>query len=206
MSSGSRFGENNLSGQVVRAVRTLGEMFDDRGYANHGLRRVGDDDCISAVMSRETMQVEVSGDTLLVVYMAARHNGTNVRADLRKRLDPGVHRRVILVFREVPVNTEVIAGKVREEFGAPLVVETFSLAELQFNVTKHFLVPRHERVRDPVVVSAVLKTYNAKKAQLPVISRSDPVCRYLGAESGDVIRILRNSVTCGEHEVFRYCA
>lgn len=202
----SRFGETNLSGQVVRAIKTLREMFDDRGYASHGLIHVGDDDCVAAVASRETMQVPVVPGVVLVIYTNLRHNGSSVRSDMKKRLNPAIHKRVIVVFREVPLNVDAAFRKLREDINAPqLRVEVFALAEVQYNVTRHYLVPRHERVSEAVSIASVLKKYGVKKGQLPIITKNDPVARYLGVEPGELVRVTRNSATGGEHAVYRHC-
>lgn len=207
--SPSLFIENTLSCQVIKAAKTLREMFDDRGYIDNDLRLLGDDKCLSMVASRETLQIRVTDDTLLVMYMTMRHNGSTVRADLKKRIDPKVHRRCILVFRDVPSNCEAIAKKLKEDLSMTTLpfIEVFSLEELQFNVTKHHLVPKHERITSPAEIQSVLQKYGVRKNQLPIIlAKTDPVCRYLGAEPGDLIKITRMSPTAGEHIIYRYCS
>lgn len=49
----------------------------------------------------------------------------------------------------------------------------------------------------------VLKKYRAKDHQLPKILRTDPMAKYLGARRGNLIKILRDSVTAGEYVVYR---
>lgn len=62
-----------------------------------------------------------------------------------------------------------------------IAIELFSLAELQFNIMKHRLVPRHTRVDH--------KKKNTDK--FPLIKRTDPVCKFMGYSPGDIIRIDR---------------
>jgi DNA-directed RNA polymerases I, II, and III subunit RPABC1 len=71
-------------------------------------------------------------------------------------------------------------------------IEPFLQSELQFNITKHKYVPKH------IICSAkkkadVLQKYSVTKDQLPRILSSDPVCRYLGAAKGQLIKIIRPS-------------
>lgn len=76
-------------------------------------------------------------------------------------------------------------------------IEHFLQTELQFNITKHQYVPKH------IICSAskkadVLKKYSVTKDQLPRILSSDPVCRYLGANKGQLIKIIRPSDSISE--------
>jgi DNA-directed RNA polymerase I, II, and III subunit RPABC1 len=73
-------------------------------------------------------------------------------------------------------------------------VETFTEEELQCNILKHTLVPIH------VICSSkekkqILEAYGITKEQIPHIMTTDPVCRFLGAKSGQLIKIVQKSTT-----------
>jgi DNA-directed RNA polymerase subunit H len=70
------------------------------------------------------------------------------------------------------------------------------------DILKHELVPEHE-VMSKKDINAVLKEYNITKGQLPKIMSNDPVVKRIKAESGDVIRITRNSKTAGKSVFYR---
>lgn len=197
-----RFGDNPLTSQVAKAFAVLTQMMVDRGHADTKLRAVTPAECTAMAAKRDTIELEAADGVLLVMYLTTRHNGTAVRADLKRRI--AHHRRVIVVFRENPLNTDAMLTRLREEF-RDVKFETFSLQDLQFNVTRHHLVPQHERISDPDAVKAVLRRYGVKRAQLPVIHKSDAVCRYYGIESGDLVRVTRVSPAGGSHEMYRMC-
>jgi DNA-directed RNA polymerase I, II, and III subunit RPABC1 len=67
--------------------------------------------------------------------------------------------------------------------------ELFALHELQFNVTKHRLVPRHERVTADEK-EELNKNY---KGKLPILLQTDAICRYYAFEKGDYIRVTRKN-------------
>ena len=71
-------------------------------------------------------------------------------------------------------------------------VEVFTEDELQYNRTRHNLVPQHilltKDERD-----AVLKKWNITKNQVPEIKYSDPISRYFGASIWDMFKIVRES-------------
>lgn len=67
-------------------------------------------------------------------------------------------------------------------------VEFFTIGELQYNVTKHVLVPKHvlatKEERDDIK-----KRY--KIVELPILLKSDPISRYYNFKVGDIIKIMR---------------
>lgn len=80
--------------------------------------------------------------------------------------------------------------------------EHFLVEELQFNITKHVLVPKHkiipkEEERD------ILAGLKCEKMNLPTILTTDPVSRFYGAKVGDVFEITRNSQTTGKAIYYR---
>lgn len=72
-------------------------------------------------------------------------------------------------------------------------IQFFTAAELCVNVTKHCLVPRHERVAEP--------PSGVAREQLPRILETDRVVQYFGWGRGDVVRIRR---VFGGHEPIVY--
>ena len=71
-------------------------------------------------------------------------------------------------------------------------IETFSESELQFNISRHVDVPRH------IICSAtkkkeVFEKYAIKENGLPLIKVTDPMVRYIGANKGQLIKIVRPS-------------
>tara|TARA_B100000963_G_scaffold156379_1_gene136095 strand:+ start:1735 stop:2343 length:609 start_codon:yes stop_codon:yes gene_type:complete len=68
-------------------------------------------------------------------------------------------------------------------------IQIRSCKELQFNITKHVLVPQHIKLTDDEV-KAIMNRYSIhSKTQLPLILREDPIVRYYNFKSGDVLKI-----------------
>ncbi|KAG1653627.1 hypothetical protein FOA52_007633 [Chlamydomonas sp. UWO 241] len=73
-------------------------------------------------------------------------------------------------------------------------VQVFTLEELQFNKTRHFLVPKHELVDDPAAIAQLLERFKLKATtQLPLMLQSDAICKYFNGKPGSVMRIERVS-------------
>jgi len=72
----------------------------------------------------------------------------------------------------------------------------------KFNVMEHELVPEHILLGEDEA-EELLKQYNISKGQLPKIKTSDVVVKQINAKPGDVIKIVRNSLTAGRAVAYR---
>ena len=66
----------------------------------------------------------------------------------------------------------------------------------------HILIPKHTKL-SPEASEEVLKKYNISKKQLPKILKGDAAISNLDAERGDIIKIDRDSPTCGDAIFYR---
>ncbi|MEA2053867.1 MAG: DNA-directed RNA polymerase subunit H [Candidatus Thermoplasmatota archaeon] len=73
---------------------------------------------------------------------------------------------------------------------------------MNFNILKHELVPYYSILsRDEV--KKLLSAYNIRKGDLPKMFVTDPVSRGIGAREGDIVKIIRKSLTAGESVAYR---
>jgi len=72
----------------------------------------------------------------------------------------------------------------------------------KFNVLEHVLVPDHILLSEEEAAE-VLSKYNISKGQLPKIKTTDVVVKQIGAKPGDVLKIIRNSLTAGKAVAYR---
>ena len=70
-------------------------------------------------------------------------------------------------------------------------------------VPDHVYVPKHE-IMTLKESYQVLKDFNCKPTELPLIFVNDPAILGLGVKPGDMIRITRKSPTAGESIYYRY--
>ncbi|CAI9832751.1 MAG: DNA-directed RNA polymerase subunit H [Nitrosopumilus sp.] len=73
----------------------------------------------------------------------------------------------------------------------------------QILVPDHAFVPKHE-IMSKAEAEAVIKQYNCKPTELPLILANDPAILELGVKPGDMIKITRKSPTAGESLYYRY--
>jgi DNA-directed RNA polymerase subunit H (RpoH/RPB5) len=74
-----------------------------------------------------------------------------------------------------------------------------------FDVTKHVLVPKHTKATQKDE-KMLLEKYNLTARELPRIFVSDPAIQHLEVEEGDIVKIVRPSITAKEVTVFRRVA
>ena len=70
-------------------------------------------------------------------------------------------------------------------------------------VPDHVYVPKHEIINKKEAED-VLKQFNCKPTELPLIFVTDPAIMGLGVKPGDMIKITRKSATAGESIYYRY--
>lgn len=185
---------------VWRSFETIREMMHARGA--HDVTAFLDaftaEELKSLYVSAQIFVLDV-GNALRLVYCLAPKFKT---ADVKKYIEP-THQKIILVVREKlsSTNTKTILDGDQD-------MQVFSLAELQFNISKHSMVPEHQLipVSEEARISDILQSLGIKtKNQLPVILKSDAMARFLNAKSGDIVQITRASPTSGEHTFYRLC-
>ena len=70
-------------------------------------------------------------------------------------------------------------------------ITVFRGEELEHDITKHVLVPNH-RACDEEETERILMSLNCTKAQLPALYTTDPVAKYYGFRTQQVVAIDRN--------------
>ena len=81
----------------------------------------------------------------------------------------------------------------------------FYIAQLQFNILNHELVPKHEIIRNQKDIDNILENCNCSIDQLPIISKNDPVAKLKMCVNGDICKITRMSKSAGEFPYYRVC-
>jgi DNA-directed RNA polymerase subunit H (RpoH/RPB5) len=62
-----------------------------------------------------------------------------------------------------------------------------------FDITRHFLVPKH-LILTKDEEEVLLKKYKITKTELPMIKSSDPAIAQFKPKSGDIVKVERRSV------------
>ena len=104
---------------------------------------------------------------------------------IMKQLDVS---HAIIIYKD---SATPVAKKIIEESNE-IIIELFQEDELKYNVTKHYLVPKHELAYEKGSKGAIefKKKYSNK---FPILLQNDPVSRFYGFKNGDIIKVTRKS-------------
>lgn len=89
----------------------------------------------------------------------------------------------IIVYKE---SVTSMAKKIIDQMN-DFTMELFHEKDMMFNITKHRLVPEHVSLTEK-------DTQEFKQqfgTQIPVLLRTDPVCRFYNFQKGDIIKVTR---------------
>jgi len=73
------------------------------------------------------------------------------------------------------------------------------------NLLKHSLIPKHEVIRDKKTKNEILEKCKCNLNQLPIILKTDIMCKLNRVSQGDILDIKRNSIKSGEYSFYRLC-
>jgi DNA-directed RNA polymerase subunit H (RpoH/RPB5) len=85
------------------------------------------------------------------------------------------------------------------------MLQFFQLNELQFNPTKHQLVPPHRKLTQDEATSVMTRYLIKSKLQLPIIPKTDVIAKWHGLKQGDIVEIIRYNENSGKSYYYRCC-
>ena len=184
--------------ELRKSWKTLSEMLKDRNVDTSELDVISPDDFAAAMAGKYSFNVDLPSIKHRIVYEL---NSRFKSASVKKAVEDEEFDVIIIIAKEKPSST---ALKGLEAAGKE--VQVFNLAELQFNVSRHVLVPPHEPIADEVQIESIIKKCQVRsRFQFPLILTTDPMARYLGLKHGQLVRIVRASPSAGKCVLYRCC-
>jgi DNA-directed RNA polymerase subunit H len=83
------------------------------------------------------------------------------------------------------------------------MVKSSKKQKIELNIMEHQLVPYHKILSDKEK-KELLEKLNITPDQLPKIINNDPVAKNIGAQPGQIIKIIRKSHTAKLAEAYRF--
>tara|TARA_Y100000389_G_C17469504_1_gene529002 strand:+ start:2940 stop:3569 length:630 start_codon:yes stop_codon:yes gene_type:complete len=108
---------------------------------------------------------------------------------------------LILILKSKPNNSILKLQKDKQYFN----IQIYWCKQLQFNVTKHELVPLHKRLSEDEGKSILTRYSLTTKNQLPVLLKDDIISKYYNFKSGDVIEITQTKTSQNSEYRFYRC-
>jgi DNA-directed RNA polymerase subunit H (RpoH/RPB5) len=169
--------ENYVTKTLLKqAIKVVSEMLIDREYKI---------DYCDYEMGNESMYcLKAYKDINITLVFINEDDKLNIQGikDKISTMNKEIANRCIIIYKS---NVTSSAKKSLETLDYDF--ELFALHELQLNITKHRLVPRHTHV----LASEKEELEKKYKGKLPTLLHTDPISRYYAYKRGDYIRITR---------------
>lgn len=172
--------------KYIRVWKTVNEMLVDRGYVVKPL--ITPEELEETVtLGGWILEGTLSGSKPQPKTIGVRGCFLNV-AGIREARTEAEERNLdrVILLSDNPSTPS--ATKLLSECGD--LFETFSISELQFNITHHELYVKHTLLSSEEA-NHVLKKYHATLTHMPVILKTDAVARYMGLVKNQMVRITR---------------
>lgn len=182
---------------IYKSFETILEMLNDRKIDVAHINKTILEKTLLENSNKTGFEIEID-NIKIIYYLSMKFKWS----ELKKFFEtPNENALYLLV-----INDKISQNNMKSINALSLQMQIFNIKELQFNITKHIFVPKHEVIYDQNEIKNLLEIYSLKsKYQLPLIMKSDPVCRYYGVKNGDVFKITRDSETSGEYILYRCC-
>lgn len=177
ISTESVISEKNESLMIKQAIKVVTEMLVDRDYKNISSNDEDNSYCLKASKCNKDKD-----ETILVFINEDDKLNIQGIKDKISFINKELANRCIIIYKS---NVTSSAKKSLETLEYDF--ELFALHELQLNITRHRLVPRHSRI----LASEKEELDNKYKGKLPILLHTDPVSRYYCFKRGEYIRITR---------------
>jgi DNA-directed RNA polymerase I, II, and III subunit RPABC1 len=193
---------------LSNAFETIKEMMSDRGFNIEPLQRYSKEE-LNVLMESQSLDFALDEGVLIIISMAQKTKALDFQNRVRALNKP--LKQLILVTRaKLTASTQkatLSAVSNRERIMYPIdLIQFFNLTQLQINVSRHSLVPKHELIQDEETVRSIMKIYGLKsRSEFTRISHLDAQAYYLGARPENLIKVSRITPSAGIHEVFRIC-
>jgi DNA-directed RNA polymerase I, II, and III subunit RPABC1 len=153
------------------ALKTVLEMINQRGY-----KITTDDD--SKIIGINDNKEEI----IVFKQVVLKFNVDRVKEYISKLNKMKMTHCIVIYTESVTSMTKKLVVN-----SPDIIIELFTQEELQYNITKHRLVPKHIRI-SPEEAKEFKEKYGNK---YPTILCTDPISRFYGYKRGDVIKIMR---------------
>lgn len=153
-----------------RSIETVTEMITQRGYK----------------ITENTTEHIIGSNLNAERIIAFKNNIIKFNIDKVKELISVLFNikinRCIVIYDDITTATKKLINSLTEQD-----IELFTHEELQYNITKHRLVPEHIRLDTKDAID-FKKKFGLKHA---TILRSEPISRFYNYNRGDIIKIIR---------------
>lgn len=160
---------------MQKIINTILEMFEQRGYSdikenNQYITAINNDNNIIRVNLNIIQKLNIAEINSIV------HN-----------LQDNNISHCIVIFQGIP--TPSVKNLILSLPELNLNIELFKAEDLFFNITKHILVPNHEKLNKQEQIQ-FKKSFGIN---IPVLLKTDPISKFYNFKRGDIIKVTRKN-------------
>lgn len=208
--------QRHLSTYLNKTRCILTEMLEYRGY---DISNISSFTTFTGTDKLDKLSINLSknGKELIQVHYEVDSTRTNHKK-LTKRIEdiisklesPEKSKDLTIIFLVRDGMTPSVKEAIRllsDKY--EVFIQIFPIRNLMYNCTKHKSVPQHIRITKTeyeVYLQDFLDSLHIESLEnLPKIFDTDPVAMFIGLRPGEMCKIIRPSMSAGEHIVYRYC-
>lgn len=156
---------------------TIFKMLTKRNYTRIELDDTGDVPMYHA----NTSNLKDEDTVCVFLRIIPKLNASEIQAHIAIMEEQKLNH-IILIYSGVP--TPVVKTTISHFSNLGKHIEIFNVTDLQYDITEHVLACKHEKSRKEDLGTI-------KKKHLPDLKSDDPMARFYGFRSGDIIKITR---------------
>lgn len=199
---------------VQLAIRNVIEMLEGRGENTEDIRKSMEEMDDLNIFSQQLFDEWKTTKTQLIFALSKNLFNSYMKNYIK---DPEIdlialyeRPHILIITTETPSPSVLTAiqqkdKQMQSKTTDHSILQVFTLKELQYNPSKHILVPKHELANDEEVKELLVKYQVKSRNHLPHIFKTDIMARWLGLRVGDVVRITRYNENSGIYYYYRCC-
>jgi DNA-directed RNA polymerase subunit H (RpoH/RPB5) len=202
--------------EIDRAIENLKAMLEELRQEDISEFDEHEADIDRQEFYNESNVIEFNTDKTTIIFALTKNLRQGIIEQLKKsksNIDAFVNAyngkyNIILIFGNDILTTPTITqlnliDKVLQKKKGML--QFFQLNELQFNPTKHQLVPPHRKLNQDESTAIMNKYLVKSKLQMPIILKTDVIAKWHGLKQGDIVEIIRYNENSGKSYYYRCC-
>lgn len=183
---------------IKNSFKTLLEMLNDRKITLSGVDLNVIHNIIDNNSHKIGFEIILDNKIRVLYYLSNKFKFSDLKEFYKEKQN--VQLEMLIILDKISDNNKKMLNNLCKN------IQVFRIKELQFNISQHNLQPKFTVITDQSILNDLVKTYNIdSRFQLPLILKNDPIAKYYGLKSGDVLKITRISETSGTYTNYRCC-
>jgi DNA-directed RNA polymerase I, II, and III subunit RPABC1 len=160
---------------MQKIINTILEMFEQRGYSD-------------IKQNEEYITANDTDNNIIRVNLniIQKLNIAEINSIVHNLQDNNISH-CIVIFQGIP--TPSVKNLILSLPELNLNIELFKAEDLFFNITKHILVPNHEKLNKQEQIQ-FKKSFGIN---IPVLLKTDPISKFYNFKRGDIIKVTRKN-------------